>query len=305
MNCNSSLLGRCDNGATRGVIITSAGMAALLALLPAIGARALLSRRALPLSTAPLSRAAASMAARPSSDLADLVKDYYKELNTDAFDAALPDDMVIKWNSRLRRTAGRCHFYLGNSTQRRGPRAEIELSPHVLDSTERLRTTLAHEMCHAAQWLCDGEARPPHGRAFQRWARQVERRVPELRITTTHSYAIHTRYKHLYTCTQCGQQYGRHNRIDLRARCCGRCRGSLRLEKSAEPRSSATTTDSSRSDAHGQTRPMPAFAAFVAESYGAQRKRWPHVSHQRIMLALGRRWRRTPRARRGRQKEQS
>ena len=34
--------------------------------------------------------------------------------------------------------------------------ATIELSTKVIDDEERLRSTLLHEMCHAAQWLVDG-----------------------------------------------------------------------------------------------------------------------------------------------------
>ena len=29
----------------------------------------------------------------------------------------------------------------------------------MLDSHERLRSTLAHEMCHAAQWVLDGASK--------------------------------------------------------------------------------------------------------------------------------------------------
>ena len=132
----------------------------------------------------------------------------------------------------------------------------------------------------AAQWLVDGEARPPHGRAFQRWARTLEQRMPEVTITTTHSYATATRY--LYECTACGQTYARHSRMDVRARCCGRCGGALRLEHGDA--------------ASSPTRPLPPFAEFVRREYATQRRRWPHVPHQRIMLALGRRWHRRPRA---------
>lgn len=245
----------------------------LAVLLPAIGARALLARRT-PLLCAVPRATVACMATQPSPQLAALATIYYSDVNARAFSNALPEDMVVRWNPRLRRSAGRCLFYVG-------PRTEIELSPHVLDSAERLKTTLAHEMCHAAQWLVDGEARPPHGSAFQHWARQVECHTPEYGpITTTHTYAVRTRYS--YKCTQCGQKYGRHSRLDLRARCCGKCRGRLALDSEA---------------AHGlltgaSTRPMPAFAAFVSKEYAAQRRRWPHVPHQRIMVALGRKWRR-------------
>lgn len=71
-------------------------------------------------------------------------------------------------------------------------RAMIELSPRVLDSPERMRLTLAHEMCHAAQWLVDGTSKPPHGTAFRSWARQVERRT-DIVVTTRHTFDVHMR----------------------------------------------------------------------------------------------------------------
>ena len=212
---------------------------------------------------------------KPSPQLAELAPTLFQELNACAFNAALPHDIPLIWNRRLRRSAGRCRFLLID--ERRS--AEIELSPHVLTSTERLRTTLAHEMCHAAQYLIDGEARPPHGPAFQRWARLLEKRVPDLTITTTHSYDVATRFS--YRCTACGAAYGRHARLDLRRRCCGRCGGALRLEAGESGLATGATT-----------RPMPPFAAFVAQEYAALRKRWPNVPHQRLMTTLGNKWRR-------------
>lgn len=201
----------------------------------------------------------------------------FDELNDSAFDGALPA-VTLRWNRRLRRTAGRCHF-ISCGTDARS--ATIELSPRVLDSTERLKLTLAHEMCHAAQWLLDGNCKPPHGPVFQSWARHVERRVPELRITTRHTFEVHTRYR--YSCMSCGQAYGRHSRsIDLRARAC-QCGGALRFDGAFD-----------RSGKPLHPVPAPAFAAFVQTEYAALRARWPRVTHQRIMQELGKRWRRLP-----------
>ena len=36
---------------------------------------------------------------------------------------------------------------------------------------------VAHELCHAGQWLLDGARKPPHGAAFQKWASRFEARV--------------------------------------------------------------------------------------------------------------------------------
>ena len=40
----------------------------------------------------------------------------------------------------------------------------------MLDCPERLRSTLAHEMCHVAAWSLDKQYNPHHGPAFWRWA---------------------------------------------------------------------------------------------------------------------------------------
>lgn len=224
-------------------------------------------------------------AAGPRAELRSLAPDLYAKLNSEAFDGVLPATMELRWNARLSRTAGRCMFF-DDSKYGGGRIAEIELSPRVLDSPERLRTTLAHEMCHAAQWLVDGEARPPHGSAFWRWAKLVEQRVPDVAVTTRHRYEIYCRYR--YTCSACGQEYGRHSRVDVRGRRCGACGGKLQLAGDFD-RDGVKRSKSSRRQPIG-------FAAFVQANYASQRERWPNVTHGRIMQTLGRKWRRQPRS---------
>ena len=87
--------------------------------------------------------------------------------NTKAFESKLPNDMWITWNARLTKTAGMCIQRLlkitkkldtsysssGNSGTEEVRASKIELSPKVLDSSDRLRDTLIHEMCHAAAWI--------------------------------------------------------------------------------------------------------------------------------------------------------
>jgi SprT-like family len=41
--------------------------------------------------------------------------------------------------------------------------ARVELSAKVVDRLERLELTLAHELCHAACWVLNHTAKPPHG----------------------------------------------------------------------------------------------------------------------------------------------
>jgi len=58
----------------------------------------------------------------------------------------------------------------------------------VLDSEERLRSTLCHELCHAAAWLLDHTAKPPHGPIFKKWAARAMEKYPGLSVTTCHQY---------------------------------------------------------------------------------------------------------------------
>ena len=68
----------------------------------------------------------------------------------------------------------------------------MELSSKVLDSRERLRATLLHELCHVASWVLPPHAaKPPHGPVFKRWATAAAAAHPDVPVTTCHSYEIH------------------------------------------------------------------------------------------------------------------
>ncbi|NXI02878.1 ACRC protein, partial [Pachycephala philippinensis] len=78
----------------------------------------------------------------------ELAQKLYRLFNSTIFEQKLPEDMVIIWNKKMRKTAGYCV-----TGQREGPEgkryARIELSEKVCDSADRLRDTLIHEVCHA------------------------------------------------------------------------------------------------------------------------------------------------------------
>lgn len=65
----------------------------------------------------------------------------------------------------------------------------------VLDCEARLRSTLAHEMCHVAAWAVSREFKQHHGPAFWAWARRFEGRVPDIKVTTCHSYDVHAPFR--------------------------------------------------------------------------------------------------------------
>ncbi|NWH62202.1 ACRC protein, partial [Geococcyx californianus] len=78
----------------------------------------------------------------------ELVQKLYSLYNRTIFEQKLPEKMEILWNKKMRKTAGYCV-----TGQTKGPEAKryarIELSEKVCDSTDRLRDTLIHEVCHA------------------------------------------------------------------------------------------------------------------------------------------------------------
>ncbi|PXF43152.1 HMG box-containing protein [Gracilariopsis chorda] len=134
--------------------------------------------------------------------------------------------VTLAWNSRLYKTAGVTYMKKKASTGER--KAAIELSMKVVDEPVRLYNTLAHEMCHAATWIIDNCAKPPHGSVFKSWAKRFHEWDSSLKITTCHDYAI--RYKYNYQCVKCTTTYGRHSKsIDTTKKVCGRCRGTLQL----------------------------------------------------------------------------
>ena len=149
----------------------------------------------------------------------------------------------------------------------------------MLDSHERLRSTLAHEMCHAAQWVLDGAAKPAHGAAFRKWAREAERALPGMRISTCHNYEIF--YKYRYGCEGCGAEFGRQSKsVDLQRQRCGRCRGTLKLLGAFN-----------RDGAPAKAREPSAFAGFVKARYGPLKRARPRATHRELMAALGEQWR--------------
>ncbi len=201
-------------------------------------------------------------------ELVDLAPEIFAELNQIVFDGSLPPTTSIVWNAKLQRTAGQCVFETHSGVRV----ARIELSKKVLDCEERLRKTLAHEMCHAAQWVLDGASKPAHGAAFWRWAREVERKVPGTKVSTCHSYEIF--YKFRYACDGCGHQFGRQSKsVDLARQRCGRCRGTLRLLGSFN-----------RDGTPAKPREPSAFAKFVKENYSTVKGRRPGA-HARPVLA--------------------
>lgn len=86
----------------------------------------------------------------------------------------------------------------------------------VVDSEERMRETLVHEMCHAATYLIDCVDNAHHGPLFKRWGRRATRRFPDIGVVDRcHSYEIHAAHKFQCVKSSCGVTYSRHTKKGL------------------------------------------------------------------------------------------
>ena len=101
--------------------------------------------------------------------------------------------------------------------------AEIRLNPKLINTQERLRLTLCHEMCHVAAWLLDNR-NDAHGPSFQKWREIAEARIPGITVETYHTYKVD--FPVIYECMN-PYCYGLWNRcrrsLKLENRLCGLC----------------------------------------------------------------------------------
>lgn len=157
-----------------------------------------------------------------------LTSETFAEFNQLAFANQL-SSVKVEWSKKLNTTAGitRMRGKLGEKYSDSRV-ATIELATKVIENEEQLRSTLLHEMCHAAAWLVDGVHKPPHGKVFKNWASKSMRKIKDVEVTTTHDYQIS--YKFAWACTnaKCNVVIKRHSRsIDTNKQCCGKCKNKL------------------------------------------------------------------------------
>lgn len=138
----------------------------------------------------------------------------------------LADTVKLKWSGRLTTTAGITRLQQERQNGLLKRVAAIELSTHVVDSEYKLRSTLAHELCHAAAWVLDGVSKPAHGKTFKDWAAKVTKAFPDITVQTTHNYYV--KYKYRWRCDDCDYTVGRQrNTIDVNKHICPRCASRL------------------------------------------------------------------------------
>ncbi|XP_077115190.1 uncharacterized protein LOC143769964 isoform X1 [Ranitomeya variabilis] len=117
----------------------------------------------------------------------ELAERLYKLYNKTIFWNQLPTDTEIVWNNMVTQMAGMTYKIKGIKRDF----CVIDLYDRVLNSAERLRTTLAHEMCHVACWLLDNKKTDNHGLLWQAYAKRVNFIHPELpEVTEYHNYTL-------------------------------------------------------------------------------------------------------------------
>ena len=143
--------------------------------------------------------AAGSVVDDPILSLEDrhaLVVELIEEFNRTVFEGKLPPDQEVAWNTRLSSTAGLTRFKMSDDGGPFRRVAPVELSPALLDRSLRIRQTLMHELCHAAQWVVHGCSRSkckcgPHGPHFLYWAQRARYQYGNEMVTRCHNYLVY------------------------------------------------------------------------------------------------------------------
>ncbi|GAX77225.1 hypothetical protein CEUSTIGMA_g4671.t1 [Chlamydomonas eustigma] len=228
----------------------------------------------------------------------EMTNELYREWNMLVFGDGLPSELKLVWNPRLLSTAGQVLDDGSMNHRKCSPEERIptrlELSTKVIDSAERLRTTLAHEMCHVGAWALDREFHQHHGAAFWRWAGKFMKAVPDIQITRLHNFSTFAPFR--WTCTnpQCGKVYSRHrSTIDPKVHMCGICHGKLAFagkfnrEGVQQPTPGFMPTQTAPSVTQ---KPRP-YNDFIKVNFPAiKRSLPPGTPHAAIMKALSAQW---------------
>ncbi|KAF7306442.1 SprT-like domain-containing protein [Mycena indigotica] len=170
---------------------------------------------------------------RYRNKLADCAEQVYTYFNFKVFQSQLPsiDKIIITWSNQLTATAGEAKYSYGADRSI----AQIILSVKVLDTEEKVRLTMAHEMCHLATWIIDrrsGDA--SHGESFWKWAKRIYKLDKNTKIAEFHDYEMD--YLYTWICSHCQNMVGRwRNSIDVKTKPCPKCK-TVRLKLNSTPR---------------------------------------------------------------------
>ncbi|KAH9034187.1 SprT-like family-domain-containing protein [Lactarius pseudohatsudake] len=128
-----------------------------------------------------------ALALAEEAERAAYAQSLFDDLNLSVFDGGLPATTTLVWSNRLLTTAGRARWRRSKEGMHT---TSIELATKVLDSNERIRNTLSHEMCHLACWVINQDPKEGHGKVWKSWAAKVMRKRADIDISTRHNYEI-------------------------------------------------------------------------------------------------------------------
>ncbi len=136
----------------------------------------------------------------------------FAEVNERHFDGFL-EVPQLRWNSRLRSSAGR--FVPGRRSLFHQDPPVIEIASYLLEeenSRELVRDTLAHEMIHYWLWV----RRRPYGHTPEFWDKMTV-----MGVSRYNPVPRNRNFRHLYACPACHKQYPARKRLSRLA--CGDC----------------------------------------------------------------------------------
>ncbi|KAF8266043.1 SprT-like family-domain-containing protein [Lactarius quietus] len=188
-----------------------------------------------------------ALALAEQAERAAYARSLFEDLNRTVFGDGLPATTSLVWSNRLLTTAGRARWQRSKEGVHT---TSIELATKILDSNERIRNTLSHEMCHLACWVINEEPKEGHGKVWKSWAAKVMRKRPDIDISTRHNYEIS--YPFEWECENCTKTYGRFSKsIRPDEVVCGSCKiGTLRplfAVRKKTPRKTANSQMATRS----------------------------------------------------------
>lgn len=142
----------------------------------------------------------------------DLIQ-FFSRLNVAYFDAFL-DPPVLRWNSRLRTSAGR--FVPGSRRFWREVPPTIEIAAYLLEENDPdalVLDTLGHEMIHYWLWV----RRRPYGHTDE-----FMRKLREMGVSRYNRFPRKRPQKYLYRCGHCGREFRARRKLGVLAclSCC-------------------------------------------------------------------------------------
>lgn len=122
----------------------------------------------------------------------------FEQLNQAHFDGFL-DPPVLRWNSRLRSSAGR--FVPGSRRFVLEAPPAIEIAAYLLEEKDAhalIEDTLGHEMIHYWLWL----RRRPYGHTPEFW-----NKMDQMGVSRYNTVPRSRPYRHVYRCVSCGKEF--------------------------------------------------------------------------------------------------